>query len=72
MHDNSLKHAAENRERNKPPSSNHVIWGMTLGILIGTAIGFIVFDNPAIGVAIGIVLGAVLSFGFRQAQKTRE
>lgn len=65
MPDNSLKHAADNRERNRPPSSNHVIWGMTAGLLLGTALGFIVFDNLAIGIAIGIVIGAGLSMAFR-------
>ena len=71
MPDNSLKHAADNRERNRPPSSNHVIWGMTAGLLLGTALGFIVFDNVAIGVAIGIVIGAGLSMAFRPGRAER-
>lgn len=56
-------------QRSEPRNSNHVIWGMTLGVLIGTALGFIVFDNGGVGVAIGIVLGFVLSVGFYRAMK---
>lgn len=55
--------------RDEPRSSNHVIWGMTIGVLLGTALGFTVFDSGGVGVAIGIVLGMVLSIGLRQAMK---
>ncbi len=58
-------------EQRQPPTTNHVIWGMTAGILIGTAIGFILWENPAVGVAIGIVIGFVLTLIFRQILKQR-
>lgn len=64
MKDTSLQNAADNRERHEPPSSNHVIWGMTAGLLLGTVLGFFVFDNVAIGIAIGIGIGAGLSIAF--------
>lgn len=50
-----------NQEQSEPPASNHVIWGMTAGLLLGTALGFLVFDQVAIGVAIGIGIGAALA-----------
>lgn len=51
----------ENPEPNPPRTTNHVIWGMTAGILIGTVIGLLVLDNALVGVGIGIVIGAILS-----------
>ena len=71
MTDNQRESEGRRGSETEPPTSNHVIWGMTLGIAVGTALGFIVFDSVGVGVgvAIGIVLGFVLSMGFYRAMK---
>ena len=69
MTDNQRESEGRRGSETEPPTSNHVIWGMTLGIAVGTALGFIVFDSVGVGVAVGIVLGFVLSMGFYRAMK---
>lgn len=61
MTSSQLPPEQNNKEQTEPSSSNHVIWGMTIGLLLGTALGFMVFDNVAVGVAIGIGIGAALA-----------
>lgn len=61
MREEPVKASPDNSERGEPKSSNHIIWGMTAGLLIGTALAFLVFDNVAVGIAIGMVIGAILA-----------
>lgn len=46
-------------------SFNHLIWGMTIGVLVGSAVGAFLLDSVGVGVGIGIVLGVVFAIAFR-------
>ena len=61
--------APDQRNEQEPLNSNHVIWGMTIGVVLGSIVGLVFFDNGAVGVVIGVVLGFILSIGLRLAMK---
>lgn len=65
MPDNNILFEEEDRRNRESTSSNHLIWGMTTGLLLGTAVGILVFDSVGAGIGVGIVVGALLAIIFR-------
>ena len=49
----------------EPRSINHIIWGMTAGLLLGTALGILVIGEVGVGVALAIIFGAVFTIALK-------